>query len=45
MHYVKPGSPFLTRPAPAVGSNAGGGIEVVIPQCGVNMRAFHFGGQ
>gem|GEM_PF-4961652 len=42
---VKPGSPFITRPAPAVGSNVGGGIEVVVPQGGVKMRAFNFGGQ
>jgi uncharacterized protein RhaS with RHS repeats len=37
---VKPGTPFITRPAPGVGSNAGGGIEVVVPSEGVNMRWF-----
>jgi len=42
---VKPGSPFVTRPAPAVGSNTGGGIEVVVPSGGVNIRAFNYGGQ
>jgi hypothetical protein len=42
---VKPGSSFVTRPAPAVGSNTGGGIEVVVPYGGVNMRAFNYGGQ
>lgn len=41
---LKPGSPFVTRPAPAVGSNKGGGIEVVVPENGVKMRAFNYGG-
>lgn len=41
---LKPGTPFVTRPAPAVGANKGGGIEVVVPESGVQMRAFNYGG-
>lgn len=41
---LKSGTPFVTRPAPAIGSNAGGGIEVVVPENGVKMRAFNYGG-
>ncbi|NMW23197.1 hypothetical protein HFP05_01930, partial [Rhodanobacter denitrificans] len=37
---IKPGSNFVTRPAPSVGSNVGGGIEVVVPENGVNMKWF-----
>jgi hypothetical protein len=37
---VRPGSPFVTRPAPAVGPNPGGGIEVVVPEGGVQMCGF-----
>lgn len=37
---VRPGSPFVTRPAPGVGPNAGGGIEVVVPEGGVRMCGF-----
>lgn len=38
---VPPGTPFVTRHAPGVGSHAGGGIEVVVPEgsvrlCGVS---------
>ena len=40
---VKPGTLFVTRPAPGVGSNTGGGIEVVVPQGGVQMRSFNYG--
>ena len=41
---VPPGTPFSTRPAPAVGSNSGGGIEVVVPEgsastCGFSIVA------
>jgi|GEM_PF-765415 len=37
---LKNGGRFITRPAPAVGSNLGGGIEVVVPPGGVNMNTF-----
>ncbi|MFZ5756753.1 MAG: hypothetical protein ACOY3X_07610, partial [Pseudomonadota bacterium] len=37
---LKPGTPFVTRPAPGIGSNAGGGIEVVVPSGGVKMKWF-----
>lgn len=37
---VRPGSPFVTRPAPGVGTNQGGGIEVVVPEGGVRMCGF-----
>jgi hypothetical protein len=29
---VKKDATFITRPAPGVGKNVGGGIEIVIPQ-------------
>ena len=37
---LKPGTPFVTRAAPAVGSNPGGGIEVVTPAHGVRLKSF-----
>jgi uncharacterized protein RhaS with RHS repeats len=37
---LKPESKFITRPAPPVGENAGGGIEVVVPKGGVNINSF-----
>ena len=37
---LTPGTPFITRAAPAVGSNPGGGIEVVVPSGGVIMKSF-----
>jgi hypothetical protein len=37
---LKQGSEFITRPAPPVGSNAGGEIEVVIPSNGVELITF-----
>ena len=37
---LRPGTPFVTHVAPPVGPNPSGGIEVVIPQGGVIMRAF-----
>ncbi|KTR83722.1 hypothetical protein NS277_07020 [Novosphingobium barchaimii] len=40
---LKPGQPFITRPAPPVGANRGGGIEVVVPSNGVTMK--YFGGK
>lgn len=42
---IRPGTPFVTRQAPAVGQNLGGGIEVVVPEGGVLLRGFsHLGG-
>ena len=37
---LKPGTPFITRPAPGIGENIGGGIEVVVPENGVSMKYF-----
>ncbi len=37
---LKPGAPFVTRPAPPVGQNAGGGIEVVTNPGSVDMSYF-----
>jgi RHS repeat-associated protein len=37
---LKPGAKFITRPAPGIGSNPGGGIEVVVPPGGVNLQTF-----
>lgn len=37
---VKPGAIFVTRPAPGVGGNPGGGVEVVVSPGGVNMKWF-----
>lgn len=34
------GTPFVTRAAPAVGTNPGGGIEVVVPPGGVDLNWF-----
>jgi hypothetical protein len=34
------GIPFVTRPAPAVGANPGGGIEVVVPRGSVKLKYF-----
>jgi RHS repeat-associated protein len=42
---LKPGTPFVTRQAPGVGQNIGGGVEVVVPEGGVLLRGFsHLGG-
>lgn len=41
---VKPGTNFVTRPAPGVGTNQGGGIEVVVPSGGVRMCGFSYTG-
>lgn len=38
---LKPGSEFITRPAPPVGSNAGGGIEVVTQSDGIKIVTFN----
>ncbi len=40
---LKPGTPFITRPAPPVGKNPGGGIEVVVGQGGIKLRSFSAG--
>ena len=37
---LKPCTPFVTRKAPPVGTNAGGGIEVVVPEGGVQVDYF-----
>ncbi|MDK4724047.1 hypothetical protein PH552_32335 [Rhizobium sp. CNPSo 3968] len=37
---IQPGTQFITRAAPAVGTNLGGGIEVVVPSGGVQMQSF-----
>ena len=35
---LKPGTPFITRQAPGVGTNPGGGIEIVVPENGAWRR-------
>jgi RHS repeat-associated protein len=42
---LKPGTPFVTRPAPGFGPNPGGGIEVVVPSGGVQLKSFSAGGE
>lgn len=37
---LKSGADFVTRPAPGVGDNLGGGIEVVVPPDAVNIQSF-----
>ncbi|MDC9821183.1 RHS repeat-associated core domain-containing protein [Pectobacterium polonicum] len=37
---LKPGSEFITRPAPGIGDNLGGGIEVVVPKDAVSIQNF-----
>jgi hypothetical protein len=37
---LKSGSSFITRPAPGIGTNFGGGIEVVVPSGGVDLQSF-----
>jgi hypothetical protein len=41
--HLKPGTQFITRPAPPVGPNPGGGIEVVVPENGVILELFAAG--
>ena len=41
---LRPGSPFITRGAPGVGSNLGGAIEVVVPEGGIWLRGFSWFG-
>jgi hypothetical protein len=38
---VKPGTSFVTRPAPGIGINSGGAIEVVTPPEAVRLDFFH----
>ncbi len=38
---LKPGTEFITRPAPPVGTNPGGGIEIVVPENGVSLESFN----
>ena len=40
---LKPKFPFVTRSAPGVGENVGGGIEVVVPRDGVKLNWFSGG--
>jgi hypothetical protein len=37
---LRTGAPFVTRAAPGIGKNVGGGIEVVVPSGGVQMQWF-----
>lgn len=37
---IPPGVPYITRPAPAVGTNPGGGIEVVVAPGNVAVQYF-----
>jgi hypothetical protein len=37
---LKPGASFITRPAPGIGTNLGGGMEVVVSPGGVNVQTF-----
>ncbi len=37
---LKPGANFITRSAPSIGKNLGGGIEVVVPPNAVNIKTF-----
>ena len=37
---LRPGTPFVTRAAPPVGMNPGGGIEVVVPEGGATLESF-----
>ena len=39
---LRPETPFVTRPAPGIGTNPGGGIEVVVPTSGVRLESFHY---
>jgi hypothetical protein len=42
---VTPGVPFVTRPAPGVGKNGGGEIEIVVPPSGVQLNSFSIGSE
>jgi hypothetical protein len=38
---IKLGTNFVTRPAPGIGTNTGGAIEVVTPPGGVRLDFFY----
>jgi len=38
---LRPGTSFATRSAPGIGDNVGGGIEVVVPSGGLQMKWFN----
>ena len=40
---LRPGAPFITRPAPAVGMNGGGAMEVVVSPGSVDLHWFTMG--
>jgi hypothetical protein len=39
---LKPGAPFITRQAPGIGGNLGGGIEAVVDPGNVTMCGFSY---
>jgi hypothetical protein len=39
---LRPGTPFVTRAAPGIGTNIGGGIEIVVPSGGVISTGFSY---
>jgi hypothetical protein len=43
MGVVETGADFVTRPAPGIGANKGGRIEVVVAPNGVRLRAYSSG--
>ena len=43
--YVKKGTKFITRPAPRLGSNSGGAIEIVTPPNSVELQYFYMLGE
>ena len=40
---LRPGTDFVTRRAPGIGGNPGGGVEAVVPRGGVEMQWFSYG--
>ena len=43
--YVKDGANFVTRPAPGLGNNARGAVEVVTPPNSVDLKYFYMIGE
>ena len=43
--YVKKETKFITRPAPGLGSNSGGAIEIVTPPNSVELQYFYMLGE
>ena len=43
--YIKKGTEFITRPAPGLGNNAGGAIEIVTPPNSVDFKFFYMIGE